>query len=114
MEEILGTQVEILDKKFLCKPTFKALVTIEKVAGCSLVKIFNRFANSDSHVTDVAAILYGCAKEGEKDLKETYEDFGNMVVECGVTNLLVTAFDLIKDCLSGPDSTKKKPTLVSR
>jgi len=112
MDVIGCTEVEINGEKYKAKPSFKALITIEEIAGCSLVKICGRFSKSDMRINDVAAILYGCIKAEHKGFVMSYEQFGELVyadsLKNGMSKLSIIAVGIVTNVLTG--NTEKKST----
>ena len=101
--------IELCGKKYHCKASFSALVTIEQKAGVSLIKIFERYSQHDVRAIDVAAILYGCMKGADDNLPLSFEAVGDLVYEHGIGSLQLPAFMLVKDAFTGP---KKKVTAI--
>lgn len=96
-------EIEICGRKFKARPSFRALVTIEEKAGCSLVKMLQRASKQDVRANDIAAILYGCFKASDPDFKMDYDDLGEMVYQHGVMEMAPSAISLVVDALAGQE-----------
>ena len=111
MNSIAGEkELEILGEKYICRPDFAALMAIESHLNCSLVEIFDRFANRAPRLTDLAVIVFYTHKSFNPNTKETFNSFGEKIRSQGVSKLSFDIFMIISDVLSG-DEKKKDETI---
>lgn len=88
-------------KTWSLKPTFDALMRIERARGVGLIALLYRFQLQQHGVTDVAQILYeGIRAEHGNDTPKL-EAIGEAVVREGLTNCTPAALDLLTAAVDG-------------
>lgn len=113
-DPLIRESIELCGKNYLLKPSFKALVLIEKHAESSIVHIIERYTKYDTRCKDVAAILYGLMVGADPEFKMSFDQIGELVYEhsCekGMTGISLEAFTLISNVLAGDGKKKVENT----
>lgn len=109
-------EVEINEKKFLLRGTFKALNEIEDKASCDVMTIASDISKGKISAKKVIAVLWGGVYgSGERGL--TFEDFSEECVRHGVLSLAGPAAIFLSQSLVGEkkraEMTSQSPTTTA-
>lgn len=91
-------EVELGGKTVLLRPSFAALVEIERRLGLGLVPLAQRLKAMEVGAGTVATILHACWVGAPKP---EYEQVGEMVIARGLVELIPPVIDLIGNALTG-------------
>ena len=101
--DLLWPSIDItLDgKTWSLKPTFDALMRIERARGAGVIALLYRFQLQQHGVTDVAQILYEGIRAEHGNETPKLEAIGESVIREGLTNCTPAALDLLTAAVDG-------------
>ena len=96
--------VSIGGKDYILRPSFSALVEIERRTGQTILEIATNLSAARIGVADLVAVLFSAIKAGQTDWPE-YDVLGEMVVKAGVAELIGPVGGFIVSALNGGQET---------
>jgi len=88
-------------KTYDLKPTFGALIRIERALGSGIGEIITRFPRGEYGASDTARIIHEGVVAAEGNGAPSYEEIGRLVVREGVNQIAPAAIELLSAALSG-------------
>lgn len=93
--------VTLGDNSYTLKPSFGALIRIERALDAGLGTLIMRFLRREYGAADTARILHEGIVAAAGDGAPSYEEIGRMVVREGVDQVAPAAIELIQAALAG-------------
>lgn len=96
----------------ILRPDFKALTDIEVLLGESILKLLDRFIESEPKLMDLAIIIFCCsrASDDNTDKPQSIEEVGTEILRVGMSAYL-GVLECVSYVLSGGEEAQKKTEL---
>lgn len=89
------------ERTYGLKPSFGALMRIEKALGFGLGALVARYLQREYGLTDTARIVYEGIVAGEGNGSPTYEEIADAIVREGIDRAAPAALELLDAALAG-------------
>jgi hypothetical protein len=87
--------IKIANKKYIMRPTFHALCSIENEINKSIIDVLLQFSESKPKLLDIQAIIYhGIVAYGNSDVNR--DDLGADIYESGIVNIMPAVLEFLE------------------